>query len=370
MKHWYSLCFILCLAFFPNTSAAQVDEEDFTLFSRWIDWSSPASMLAWHLNEENLRLLAERESIVAQTVSKDDWLKRRDEIRATLKRIVGPFPERSGLNTKISRIIQRDGYRVEKLVYESLPEFHVTAALFIPDGIRDPRPGILNVIGHSAQAFRRDTYQNVILNLVAKGFVVLAIDPLGQGERLQYFDPETGESSVGSSTREHSYVGNQCLLSGYSVSRYFIWDGMRGIDYLQSRPEVDASRIGVTGLSGGGTQTALIAAMDERVSVAVPTCYITGYRRLLQSIGPQDGEQNLFHALANGIDHAELLVARIPKPTLVVATTRDFFSIQGVHTVLPRKTTRQPTPFFRSTSDFQVIPQNEISLLWPRMICW
>ena len=125
-------------------------------------------------------------------------------------------------------------------------------------------------------------YQQPLLNLVKKGFIVLAIDPIGQGERLQYFDPVKGESTIGSSTLEHSYPSVQVFLIGKSVARYFIWDGIRGIDYLVSRKEVDPKRIGVHGLSGGGTQTAYISALDERVVASAPAGYITSYRRLLE----------------------------------------------------------------------------------------
>src|SRR5262249_36447744 len=136
-------------------------------------------------------------------------------------------------------------------------------------------------------------------------------------------------SVVGGPTSEHSYFGKQCLLSGSSAARYFTWDAIRAIDYLVSRPEVDANRIGVTGISGGGTQTSYVAAIDARGLADAPACYICGLQRLFQSIGPQDAEQNFNGGVASGLDHADLLEVRAPKPTLVVATTRDFFSIQG-----------------------------------------
>src|SRR5262249_4328291 len=110
---------------------------------------------------------------------------------------------------------------------------------------------------------------------------------------------------------------------------YFTWDAIRAIDYLVSRPEVDPNRIGVTGISGGGTQTSYVAAIDDRVLAAVPACYLCGFQRLFESIGPQDAEQNFTGGVAGGLDPAGLLEVRAPKPTLVVATTRDFFSIQG-----------------------------------------
>jgi cephalosporin-C deacetylase-like acetyl esterase len=134
---------------------------------------------------------------------------------------------------------------------------------------------------------------------------------------------------VGGATKEHSYPGAQCFLTGSSIARYFVWDGIRAVDYLLTRNEVDPDRLGITGRSGGGTQSAYIGAMDDRILASAPECYITSFIRLLQSIGPQDAEQNFYHGIEKQIDHADLLEQRVPKPTMMVTTTRDFFSIQG-----------------------------------------
>jgi hypothetical protein len=243
--------------------------------------------------------------------------------------ILGPFPEKTPLNAKITGIVRENGYRIENVIYESLPGFYVTASLFIPDNVKKPAPAILFCSGHSTGAYRLPLYQLPLLNLVKKGFIVLANDPIGQGERLQYFNPEKGESIIGSSTLEHSYPSTQVFLTGKSIARYFLWDGIRGMDYLVSRKEVDPKRIGVHGLSGGGTQTAYISALDDRVAASAPAGYITSYRRLIESVGVQDGEQNLYHGISSGIDHADFIEIRAPKPTLIMATTGDFFSIQG-----------------------------------------
>jgi hypothetical protein len=201
--------------------------------------------------------------------------------------------------------------------------------MFIPKKLTKPAPAVIYCSGHTELGFRSEVYQRVMINLVEKGFVVFAFDPIGQGERLQYVDPQTGKSKVGGPTTEHSFAGVQTLLTGTSLSDYFIWDGVRAIDYLQTRKEVDAKRIGITGRSGGGTQSALIAAYDERIYAAAPECYITNFKRLLQSIGPQDAEQNPYHFIKNGMDHADFLHIRAPKPALIITTTHDFFSQQG-----------------------------------------
>ena len=190
-------------------------------------------------------------------------------------------------------------------------------------------PAILYCSGHTTDGYRNKVYQHIILNLVKKGFIVFAFDPVGQGERKEYSDLNSGKSFIRGPTDEHSYSGAQVFISGSSYAKYMIWDGIRAVDFLLSRKEVDPDRIGITGRSGGGTQSAYIAAFDDRIKAAAPECYITSFTRLLQSIGPQDAEQNLFNEIERGIDHADLLEVRAPKPTMIITTTGDFFSIQG-----------------------------------------
>ena len=325
-------CILFCISILiVNSNFIFAQKENLNVFNGWINWSNGEKMLPLHLNKQAFAYLDIREQEIAKLKTKADWLKRQKKVKDTLMKIVGPFPEKTPLKPRVTGVIQKEGYRIEKIIYESMPNYYVSGCLFIPDGITGKRPAILNVIGHSIESFRREPYQIVIHNLVKKGFIVFAIDPMGQGERIQYTDDE--KKKVGlykqSSTREHAYANNQCSLSGSSAARYWVWDGIRGIDYLLTRSEVDTDRIGLAGLSGGGTQTAYIAAFDERVKAAAPAGYICGYRRLLSSIGPQDGEQNLYHGIANGIDHADYIEVFAPKPYLIVATTRDFFSIQG-----------------------------------------
>jgi len=324
MKNIFILFFsILILKVIQSTA-----QDDVSLFNYWQYYSDIENVQYNYFCRAAFEQLDEREMVVSHLKSKEDWMNRQELVRNKLTRLIGPFPEKTSLNARVTGTLKRDGYRVEKVIYESIPGYYVTAALFIPDIINGKAPAILNAIGHSIQSFRRDIYQHVIINLVKKGFIVLTYDQIGQGERLQYYDEELGKSRL-SSTSEHSYPGGQCFISGYSPAKYFIWDGIRGIDYLLTRNEVDPDRIGMTGLSGGGTSTAYIAAVDERIYAAAPTCFITNYKYLFKSRGPQDAEQNLYHFISEGLDHADLIELRAPKPTLIVSTTRDFFSIQG-----------------------------------------
>ncbi|MEX2232850.1 MAG: acetylxylan esterase [Cyclobacteriaceae bacterium] len=319
--------FIVFIMF--NTGLVFGQEENLEVYDRWINWANGKNMLVQHLNKQAFSLLDERDKEIAGLTTKEDWAKRQARVDEILIDMVGPFPEKTPMAAKVTGTLKKEGYRVEKIIYESIPGFYVTAGLFIPNGVKRNNPAILFTSGHTIDAFRYPSYQTMILNLVKKGFIVFAIDPIGQGERIQHFDGEKKASAVGSMTREHSYLGNQCFLSGASIARYFIWDGIRAIDYLLTRKEVDPSRIGITGQSGGGTQAAYIFAFDKRIKAGAPVNFITGFRRLLESIGPQDAEQNFYHGVANGITHADLLEVRAPNPALIVAGTRDFFSIQG-----------------------------------------
>jgi len=321
--------FAMVLSCLGLEKSLMAQAEDLNVLTDWFEWSSAPGQLRRSLNREAQELLTARSKKVAALRSKADWERRQAEVRDALVRLMGPFPEKSPLNARITGTVQARGFRVEKVVFESMPRFYVTGCLFVPDNLKGKAPAILDVIGHTDVAFRAVSYQQLILNLVDKGFIVFAVDPVGQGERLQYYDPERGVSKVGGATAEHSYLGKQCFLTGSSAAHYFAWDGIRAIDYLVSRPEVDPGRIGVTGISGGGTQTSYISALDERVKAAAPSNYICGLSRLFESIGPQDAEQNLLGGVTAGIDHGDFLEVRAPKPTLVVATTRDFFSIQG-----------------------------------------
>lgn len=318
--------FVSSLLFPPALLYSQ--KEDLNVFTRWVEWTDGKNMLSHYLNDVAFEQLDKRDKKVEGLKTEQDWLEWQKKVKQDLEKITGPFPEKTPLNPKVTGIVKKEGYKVEKIIFESMPGFYVTGCLFIPDG-KGRRPAILNVIGHTGIAFRAEGYQTMILHLVQKGFIVFAVDPVGQGERSQYWNNEKKEPDIPVSATQHSYFGSQCLISGVSSGRYFIWDGIRAIDYLLTRKEIDPERIGITGISGGGTQTAYISALDDRVKASAPTCYITGFRRLLESIGAQDAEQNMYHMVKEGLTHADYIIARAPKPTMMVTTTRDFFSIQG-----------------------------------------
>ncbi|MEZ5042162.1 MAG: acetylxylan esterase [Saprospiraceae bacterium] len=319
---------ILLSLFLLLASTTLFAQEDLALFNDWTYYSDAENALYKTFCRTAFEQLENRKTQIEQLQTKADWQNRQTLVKEKLLNLLGPLPPKTPLNAKITGVIQKEDFSVEKLLFESMPGYYVTAALFIPQNIKTKAPAIIYASGHSANGFRSEVYQHVIINLVKKGFIVLAFDPVGQGERLQYFDTATGKSRF-SPTREHSYPGAQCYVAGYSPTKYFVWDAMRAVDYLLTRAEVDPQRIGMTGRSGGGTQTAYAAAIDDRILAAAPECFITNMEYVLKTIGPQDAEQNLYHMIAEGLDHADLLEVRAPKPTLMITTTRDMFSIQG-----------------------------------------
>ncbi len=316
---------ILCGS--PVSSQDQTD----VVRSRWLMFYGPANTLYGHIAGQAVGMLEKRTAEVSEINTVEEWKERQLFVEKVLHDITGPFPEKTPLNAKTVRVIDKTSYRIEHVIFESQPGFFVTSSLFIPRGIKKNRktPAIIYCSGHSEEGYRSPVYLHVILNLVSKGFIVFAFDPVGQGERLEYLDPETGKSKAGGPTREHSYPGAQTLISGRSQALFMIWDGIRAVDYLFERKEVDTERIGITGRSGGGTQSAYIAAYDKRILAAAPENYITNYTRLLQSIGPQDAEQNLSYLIAKGLDHPDFLIVRAPRPALMITTSEDMFSIQG-----------------------------------------
>ena len=255
---------------------------------------------------------------------------RQEYIRRTLVAEVGGFPEKTPLNPRITGTLERGDYKVEKLIFESQPHYYVTANVFVPANGKPPYPAVLGTAGHSLDGKAAELYESVWVSLAKRGVLVLAYDPPGQGERLEYLDGATGKSKLsGGGTGEHSMAGVQCLLTGTSIARYFIWDGIRAFDYLLTRPDVDPKRIGVAGNSGGGTQSSYLAAFEPRLAAAAPSCYLTSWEKLWSGPGPQDAEQNFANFLKDGLDFPDFLIAFAPKPIQMATATRDFFPIDG-----------------------------------------
>jgi dienelactone hydrolase/pimeloyl-ACP methyl ester carboxylesterase len=287
----------------------------------------PRKMLHNFLLGEAQKHFDARRKRVASLQTPEQIQSRQKELKAKFLAALGGFPSKTPLNPKITGTLKGDGFRVEKVIYESRPNHHVTANFYLPDG-KGPFPGVLVPCGHSANGKAAEAYQRACILMAKNGLAVLCYDPIGQGERLQLLT-EAHKPAIPGSTSEHTMVGIGALLVGQTTATYRIWDGIRSLDYLASRSEVDAKKLGCTGNSGGGTLTAYLMALDERIACAAPSCYITTLERLFATIGPQDAEQNIPGQVAFGMEHADYLTMRAPQPTLMCIAKQDFFDYQG-----------------------------------------
>jgi cephalosporin-C deacetylase-like acetyl esterase len=275
---------------------------------------------------------AARETAIAAIQTPEALRDRQQRVRETVLRGFDGWPEKTPLRARIVSAVQRDGYRVEKLLYESIPGLYVTANVYVPTSPAHgpgPFPAVLGTAGHHNDGKLAPLYQHGWVELARRGFLVLAYDPIGQGERLQYIDEDTGESLVGNGTREHIMLGTLALITGTNFARYEIWDGIRAVDYLLTRNDVDPKRLAVVGNSGGGTQSAYLNLLEERLATASPSCYITSWRQLWYNPGPQDAEQVFVDFVKDGFDFADFLTAYAPRPVQMLAAIRDYFPIVG-----------------------------------------
>jgi dienelactone hydrolase len=251
------------------------------------------------------------------------------EVRAKIQNCFGPWPEKTPLNARVTGILKRNTYNIEKVIFESRPGFPVTSNLYIPKDRKLPLPAVVGTCGHTDNGKASLPYQTFAQGLARQGYVVLIFDPLGQGERLQYlgdgFKPRHG---IGVS--EHIYAGNQMVLAGESMSSWFAWDGIRALDYLLTREEVNPKHIGVTGNSGGGTQTTWLCGVEPRFTMAAPSCFVTTFLHNMENELPADSEQYPLNVLANGLDHSDFIAAMAPKPVIILGQEKDFFDVRGL----------------------------------------
>ncbi len=250
------------------------------------------------------------------------------QVQAKIQRSFGPWPQKTPLKPRITGVVERDQYRIENVIFESRPNFLVTANLYIPKGRDFPLPGVVGTCGHSSNGKAAEFYQGFAQGLARQGYVVLIYDPLGQGERLQYPNDEL-KSEIGVGVREHLYAGNQQFLVREFIGSWRAWDGIRALDYLLTRKEVDPKQVGVTGNSGGGTMTTWLCGVERRWTMAAPSCFVTTFRRNLENELPADTEQCPPRALALGLDHSDFLAAMAPKPVIILSKEKDFFDIRG-----------------------------------------
>jgi cephalosporin-C deacetylase-like acetyl esterase len=279
-------------------------------------------VLPW-LNQIAQQQLDRRAEAIGQIHTVAEARARKKLVRTKMLEDLGGLPDYNGpLNARIVGEIHNEAFTIEKVIYESLPGFYITANVYRPN--RPGRyPAVLMQSGHTQEG--KPENQRMAANLAIKGFVVLCFDPIGQGERVQTYSPELDAPQSGWSVPEHIGMAAQAQLIGQALSRYFIWDAMRSIDYLVSRPDVDGSRIGAAGCSGGGALTTFVGGLDPRLKVVIPACYPSSFRSLFSTFGP-DAEMIFPNFLASGLDTADFVELSAPTPWLIQATEQDQFN--------------------------------------------
>lgn len=313
--------------------------------------SPPSEWLADTLREEAFAAIDRRQKAFEAIKTPEDaraWQAARKQFFIEQ---IGGIPEPTRPASQVVGTIDGGDYKVEKVIYESRPNHHVTAVLYLPKS-KPPHPAVVICCGHSYDGKAAEGYQRAGILMAKHGVAALCFDPIGQGERYQLLNvsgrpgkhtPEKPNARLVevqkltpdappqyNPVEEHTLIGIGPVLLGANTAHYRVWDAMRSVDYLQSRGDIDPQRIGATGNSGGGTESSYLMALDDRIACAAPGCFLTSYRRLLETVGPQDAEQNIFGQLAFGMDEADYLTVTAPRPVCILAATRDAtFDISG-----------------------------------------
>lgn len=287
--------------------------------------SPGARMLNRHLEQQTQEI--EETGGLKHIESADDWTKQAPEYRRQLAEMLGldPMPARTPLMPTITGTLKGDGYVVEKLHYQSMPGLYVTANLYRPEKVEKPLPTILYVCGHAnvvkegVSLGNKTGYHHHGVWFARHGYVCLIIDTVQLGEIR-------GE-------HHGTYkMGRWWWMSrGYTPAGVEAWAGIRGLDYLETRPEVDKTRFGVTGRSGGGAYSWWVAALDDRIKVAAPTAGVTTMRNHVVD-GCIEGHCDcMFYVNSYRWDYDRLVALVAPRPLLIVNTDKDdIFPINGV----------------------------------------
>jgi dienelactone hydrolase len=242
------------------------------------------------------------------------WEERRQGLRRAMFAAMGPFPETPcPLQPRDVGVLKRDGYRIEKLLFQSRPDLWVTASAYVPEPTKGKVPAVLVVHGHWPLARRDPVVQARCLGLVKLGFFVLAVDAFGAGER--YTKPAPG-------TYHGALYGSTLWPAGQTLLGMQVYDNRRAVDYLLTRPEVDGDRLGITGASGGGTQTMYAGALDERFRAVVPVCSVGTYQAYLHAACCVC---EVLPGALRFTEEGDVLGLVAPRALLVINATKDAF---------------------------------------------
>ncbi len=335
------LCFypgILILGFILTVSLkstavelSDLSVKDLVVISVGMDVADPNQQLLDYFGDIADAAFAQRRSELDAVQDAAGFDLYREKMRNIYTECVGPFPEKSPLNVKYYGTVDCGDYDLSRITYESLPGYLVTANLYVPKTHSVPYPLMLCTTGHwwggKGQIDGKGaTHMQQRCSMLARlGYIVLAFDPFGQGERKILFNPDSEmESDMGQATHQHIALNLQLHLTGHNMTNYFIWDCIRGIDVLCGLDNADTSRIAVTGASGGGSQTQYVAGADPRITAVIPVCANWHYGTVPHSgKGNLDGEQNIPGRIRYGFELSDLLMMNNVKDMMLINATGD-----------------------------------------------
>lgn len=292
---------------FPSLTRWSLEEVGRYLIREKIDVTGQIAIKPEEMVFDHILRLAEESPPNRERLpeTRAQWMKQREYLKKKLRKSLDlyPFPHKTPLRAKITGEIDRSDYLIQKLIFESRPNFFVTALVYVPKNNALPAPAIICPSGHWGGK-HHPIVQSRMIGLAKRGYIALTYDPVGDGERDVKYN-------------NHRYAGSQALLVGNSVLGFMVWDSIRAIDYLCTREDVDSTRIGCTGASGGGLNTVCTSALDERIRVAVPVCYIHTYEGFMKT--------RFYHCLCNHIpnilkyaDMPDICSLIAPRPLLII----------------------------------------------------
>ena len=275
-------------------------------------------------------LHARRQARLAALATREEAEAYVQEVRQKIRECFGiSGEERTPLNPQITGTVEFPLYRLEKVLFESRPGFYVTGNFYLPKNTVGKVPGVLMLCGHSFFGKTDSAYAKIGAVLASNGIATFTIDPIGQGERLQYSTSSSTEGVYG-----HNELGKKLAMAGEWLGAWRAFDAVRGLDYLLSRPEIDSSKVYATGCSGGGTLTTWLTAVDDRLAGAIPSCFVTCWKNIVENELPCDAEQIPPALAGQGIDISDFLIAAAPRPVMVLEASNDYFDARGCHQAL------------------------------------
>jgi len=284
-----------------------------------------------YLIEELDSMMAKRADAVAAAVTSPENVKARQaEMRQKYLSILGELPDREALNAEVvGTVTTENGYHIEKLHYQSLPNHHVTANFYIPDTGTAPYPTVIFTCGHYPVAKVYEDYQNLSILFAKHGIACLIVDPICQYERYQIMSSTGTLSFTGQSgTSAQSQLDQGLVNAGSSSVAQQVFDNSRGIDYLYTRTDVvDTSRVGCVGHSGGGAQATYLLAFDKRLKVGTVANFLANETAMYTITGPQTAGQNLSYEGEVGIDEPDYVEMFAPKPYLIIGSNDGLFPL-------------------------------------------